>query len=174
MVTAYTDTNKARRGMTLLELMMVLGIISVLFSVAAPLLQQANRMFILTRTRIQLQQEARGIMYVLTRNLRQAQSATIQVSRADATQPFYSKITFTKEQGGDPLVFQQEGTNLYQLMGVPGVRRPLSANLSYLAFTFPRSDDMGMISVSITLKKDIYEGRSKALHMASEKVRVMN
>ncbi len=170
MVTA--GASKPRRGMTLMELMMVLAIISSLFAIAAPLLQQANRMFILTRTRIQLQQEARGIMYVVTRNLRQAQAATIQISRANASQPFYSRITFTKEQGGDPLVFQQEGRNLYQLIG--GVRRTLSANLSYLAFTFPRSDDMGMISVSITLKKDIYEGRSKALHMASEKVRVMN
>ena len=172
MVTLYMNIGRARRGITLMELMVVMGIISALFAVAAPLLQQANRMFILTRTRIQLQQEARGIMYIITRNLRQAQGETITISRADANQPFYSKITFTKEQGGDALVFQQEGTCLYQLIG--DVRRTLSANLEYMAFTFPRSDDMGIVSVSITLKKNIYEGKSKALHMASEKVRVMN
>jgi hypothetical protein len=33
---------------------------------------------------------------------------------------------------------------------------------------------MGIISVSITLEKPIFEGRTKALHMASERVQVMN
>jgi prepilin-type N-terminal cleavage/methylation domain-containing protein len=164
--------NGKRRGVTLMELMIVVAIISVLFAISAPMLQQANRMFIMTRVRIQLQQEARGIMYVLTRNLRQAQGGTLTISRANASQPFYSKITFTKVQGGNPLVFQQEGVYLYQVLG--GVKRVLTANLDYMAFTFPRSDDMGIISVSITLKKGIYEGRTKALHMASEKVRIMN
>ena len=107
----------------------------------------------------------------MTRSLRQAQANSIKISRANSSQPFYSKITFTKEQG-DVLVFQQEGVNLYQIIG--GASRPLSRNLKYLAFTFPRSDDMGIISVSLTLEKNIFQGRKKALHMASEKVRIMN
>lgn len=162
---------RARRGVTLMEMMIVVGIVSTLFMVAAPILNQANKQFILTRTKVELQQEARGTMYVVTRSLRQAQGASITISRANANQPFYSKITFTTEQGRT-LVFQQEGKILYQVLS--GNKRVLSRNLNYLAFTFPRTDDMGIISVSITLKKDIYEGRSKALHMASEKVRVMN
>ncbi len=165
-----------RRGVTLIELMITVGIISVVFSIAAPILTQVNRTFIMNRTRVELQQEARSIMYVITRNLRQAQAATITIDRVGANQPFYSRITFTKEVatlGVSPtLVFQQEGTYLYQVIG--SGRRPLSKNLKYLAFTFPRSDDMGIISVSLTLEKKIYEGRSKALHMASEKVRIMN
>ena len=107
----------------------------------------------------------------MTRSLRQAQANSKKISRANSSQPFYSKITFTKEQG-DVLVFQQEGVNLYQIIG--GASRPLSRNLKYLAFTFPRSDDMGIISVSLTLEKNIFQGRKKALHMASEKVRIMN
>jgi len=162
---------RARRGVTLMEMMIVVGIVSTLFMVAAPILNQANKQFILTRTKVELQQEARGTMYVVTRSLRQAQGDSITISRANANQPFYSKITFTTEQGRT-LVFQQEGKILYQV--ISGNKRVLSRNLNYLAFTFPRTDDMGIISVSITLKKDIYEGRSKALHMASEKVRVMN
>lgn len=160
-----------RKGVTLMEMLIVVGIVSMLFAVAAPILLQANRQFIMVRTKIELQQEARGIMYVVTRNLRQAQEDSIIISRANANQPFFSKITFTKEQG-TTLVFQQEGTVLYQIIG--SGKRVLSRNLAYLAFTFPRSDEMGIISVSITLRKSIYEGRTKALHMASEKVRVMN
>ncbi|MDD5209535.1 MAG: hypothetical protein PHV36_09115 [Elusimicrobiales bacterium] len=166
-----------RLGVTLMEMMIVVGIVSTMFMVAAPIMNQANKMFIMTRTKLELQQEARGVMYIITRNLRQAQSDTIVISRANANQPFYSKIAFTTEQSSttavsNSLVFQQEGTVLYQL--IKGNKRVLSRNLNYLAFTFPRSDELGIVSVSVTLRKNIYEGRSKALHMASEKVRVMN
>ncbi|OGR51221.1 MAG: hypothetical protein A2049_09185 [Elusimicrobia bacterium GWA2_62_23] len=160
-----------RPGVTLLEMLMVVGIVSTLFTVAAPLMLQANRQFILNRTRVELQQEARSVMYVITRNLRQATSESVTLSRASNSQPFYSKISFTKQQG-TLMVFQQEGTTLYQVFGTS--KRPLSRNLKYLAFTFPRSDDMGIISVSLTMEKEIFEGRKKALHMASEKVRIMN
>ncbi len=167
---------RARKGVTLMELMIVAGIVSTLFAVAAPILLQANRQFIMVRTKIELQQEARGIMYVLTRSLRQAQKDTIVISCV-ANQPYYSKIQFDTEQSSttavsNTRVFQQEGTVLYQLIGAN--KRVLSRNLSYLAFTFPRSDDMSMLSVSITLRKSIYQGRTKALHMASEKVHIMN
>lgn len=162
---------RKRLAFTLMEVLLVVGIVSALFGIVAPLLLQANRVFILSRTRVQLQQEARSTMYLLTRNLRQAQSDTIVLSRASSSQPFYSKIEFTKVQGGD-MVFQQEGTVLYQVIG--GGKKALTRNLRYLAFTFPRSDDMGIISVSITLEQTIYEGRKKALHMASEKVMIMN
>ncbi|MFA7008378.1 MAG: prepilin-type N-terminal cleavage/methylation domain-containing protein [Elusimicrobiales bacterium] len=168
-----------RRGVTLMELMVVMGIMSALFAVAAPMLNQAVRNFIMARTKVELQQEARGIMYTLTRNLRQAKYESIVISRADANQPFCSKIKFTKDAttpGVSPdMVFQQEGSTLYQvIIGTGTNKRPLTRNLSYMAFTFPRSDDMGILSVSLTLKKNIYEGRTKALHMASEKVRIMN
>jgi len=160
-----------RPGVTLLEMLLVVGIVSTLFTVAAPLMLQANRQFILNRTRVELQQEARSVMYIITRSLRQATSESITLSRASSSQPFYSKISFTKQQG-TLMVFQQEGTTLYQVFGTS--KRPLSRNLKYLAFTFPRSDDMGIISVSVTMEKEIFEGRKKALHMASEKVRIMN
>lgn len=166
-----------RRGVTLMELMMVVSIIGILFAIGAPLMLQANRQFIMVKTKLELQREARSLMYTITRSLRQARSATITISRANTSQPFYSKIVFTKETStftyvSQTLTFQQEGNTLYQVLG--GVKRPLSKNLSYLAFTFPRSDDMSMISISLTLQKNIYEGKTKALHMASEKVHVMN
>ncbi len=164
-------TSAPRKAYTLIELMMVVGIIGILFAVGAPLLQQVSRFFILSKARLEIQQEARSIMYVVTRNLRQAQSGTITISRAGAAQPFCSKISFTKEQGG-LMVFQQNGTDLVQVIG--GTQRVIGKDLKYLAFTFPRSDDMTIISVSITLEKAIFEGRTKALHMASEKVRIMN
>jgi prepilin-type N-terminal cleavage/methylation domain-containing protein len=162
---------RSRSGFTLPEVLVTVAIVGILAGMGAGLLLQINRYFIMSRVRLDLQREARAIMYVITRNLRQAQSTTIVIDRHAATQPFYSKITFYKEQGTS-ISFRQNGANLEQVVGTKV--RVLSKNLRYLAFTFPRSDDMTIISVSMTLQGTIYQGRTKALHMASEKVQVMN
>lgn len=162
---------KSRAGYTMPEVLVTVAILGILSGMGASMLLQINRYFIMSRTRLELQREARAIMYVVTRSLRQAQASTITIDRQSATQPFFSKITFTKEQG-TTMTFQQNGGNFEQIVG--NKTRVLSKNLRYLAFTFPRSDNMDIISVSMTLQQAIYQGRSKALHMASEKVQVMN
>ncbi len=164
-------SSRGRAGYTLIEAMLTVAIIGIVSSLGARMLIQANRYFILTKARTDLQKEARGAMYILTRELRQAQSASIVISRASASQPYYSQITFTKEQGSS-MTFQQSGNQLVMKWG--SHTETLSKNLRYLAFTFPRSDDMTIVSVSMTLQTNIYQGRTKALHMASEKVQVMN
>ena len=161
---------RARAGYSLTEMLMVVAIIGILASVGSRVMLQVNRYFILTNTRADLQREARAAMYVINRNLRQGSIGSITIDRA-SSQPFYSRLTFTKITGSQ-MVFSQSGTNLVQTVGTK--TRTLSKNVKYLAFTFPRSDDLSVISVSITLEKSIYQGRVKALHMTSEKVRVMN
>jgi len=158
-------------GYSLMEVMMVVAILGIISSVGASLMLQTNRFFIFTRTRLDLQREARSTMYVMTRELRQAQSNSIIMDRLSASQPFYSRITFTKI-GGAAMTFQQNGNQLEQIVGTK--KMILSRNLRYLAFTFPRSDDLTIVSVSVTLEEAIYQGQKKALHMASEKVQVMN
>ena len=158
-----------RAGYTLVEAMLVVAILGIIASIGANILLQVNRYFILSQARLDVQKEARAAMYVMTRNLRQAQSNTILIDRA-AGQPYYSRITFVVNT--TTMTFEQQGNELIQ--SVKGGQIPLSKNLQYIAFTFPRSDDITIVSVSITLQKQIYQGRSKALHMASEQVQVMN
>ncbi len=159
-----------RTGYSLIELMLVVAIIGILMSVGSQVMLQINRYFIVTNTRTELQGEARAAMYMISRNLRQASSNSITIDRA-ASQPFYSRLTFTKITGSK-MIFSQSGVNLVQTVGTK--TRTLSKNIKYLAFTLPRSDDLSVVSVSLTLEKAIYEGKVKALHVASEKVRVMN
>ncbi len=160
-----------RRGYSLIEVMVVVAILGIMSGVGANLMLQINRFFILTRSRIDLQREARAAIYVITRELRQAQSNTIVIDRFAANQPFFSRISFQQIQG-QSVVFYQSGNQLIQ--SVNGRRSTFSKNVRYLAFSFPRSDDMTIVSVAMTLQQTVYQGRLKALHMASEKVQVMN
>ena len=160
-----------KNGYTLLEMMMVVAIIGIIGSVGAGLTIQANRYFTLSNAKVQLQEEGRSILYVITRNLREAQSSTITLSRYSSSQPYYSQITFTTSQGTSMSFFQNG--NLLD-MQVGNMTKVLSSDIIYLAFTFPRSDDMNIISVSMTFQTGIYQGGVKALHMASEEVQVMN
>jgi len=162
---------RSRPGFTLVEAMLTVAIVGILSSLGVTTMIQVQRFFITTRARSDLQKEARGIMYVITRELRQAQNSTIKINRNTSTQPYYSQIAFTK-QSGAAMTFFQSGNQLKQTWS--GSTRVLSKNLCYLAFSFPRSDDMTIISVSMTLQTAIFEGKTKALHMASEKVRVMD
>jgi prepilin-type N-terminal cleavage/methylation domain-containing protein len=161
---------RGRAGFTMTEMLMVAAIIGILASIGSRIMLQVNRFFIMTNTRAELQREARAIMYVINRNLRQASANSVTLDRATG-QPFYSRLTFTKSQG-TTMTFSQNGTELVQT--VAGRNSTLSKNVKYIAFTFPRSDDLSVVSVAVTLEKTIYQGRTKALHMASEKVRIMN
>lgn len=160
-----------RAGFTLAEAMITVAILGIITSVSANLLIQTNRYFLLTRARNDLQRDSRTAMYVMTRELRQAQSNSIVIDRISG-QPFFSRITFTKQQG-TTVTFEQSGNTLSQ---ITSNKAPitLTKNLCYLSFSFPRSDDMTIVSVSMTLQELIYQGRWKALHMASEKVQVMD
>ncbi|MFA5975092.1 MAG: prepilin-type N-terminal cleavage/methylation domain-containing protein [Elusimicrobiota bacterium] len=161
---------KRNNGVTLTELLMVLAILGSIALLSPPMLRQATNFFILGRARLELQREARGAMYIITRELRQAQSSTITITQSSG-QPYYSQISFTNAQGKSVTV-AQSGSNLTLTLGT--TVSTLTRNLAYLAFTFPSSDDMTIVSVSMTLQQQIYGGAIKALHMASEKIRVMN
>jgi prepilin-type N-terminal cleavage/methylation domain-containing protein len=161
---------RRNNGVTLTELLVVVAIIGALAMLGPPLITQITKFFILGKTKVELQREARATMYLITRELRQAQSNNIIIDQA-AGQPYYSRLTFTNTQG-TTLAYYQNGSNLMLQRGT--TLSTLSTNLAYLAFTFPRSDDLTIVSVSLTLQKQIYSGNLKALHMASEKVRVMD
>lgn len=177
-------------GFTLVEALIVVALTATLATMGASLLLQGNRFFMLTRTRLDLQKQARGTMYVMTREIRQAQSNSIVIDRVSASQPYYSRITFTKQQGTPMMIYQNGnllclatnasavtltvGGNLVCKTSGGGQAQTLSKNLQYMAFTFPRSDDMTILSVSMTIQSTIYQGRTKALHMASEKVQIMD
>jgi type II secretory pathway pseudopilin PulG len=150
-------------------MMIVVSIIGMLIAMVAPLIIQTQRFFILNRARVNIQREARSAMTTISKNLRQAQSLTIRLDNVTG-QPYYSRIRFTTVDGR-ALTYYQSGTNLFQIGTSTST---LSTHVRFLNFFFPRTSDMSIVSISMTLEEVIYEGRKKALHVASERIRIMD
>lgn len=163
---------KTKKGYSLTELLLVVAIVGVLFALAPAMFIQINRFIQLNSARLELQREARLAMSLINRNLRQARQSTLNIDQASG-QPYYSRISFTRIDGTEFVITQQD-TSLTMNTVNPDSTKTVSEHLRYLAFTPPRSEDLSIISVALTLEKKIYEGKSKALHMASEKVMIMN
>ena len=166
---------KIKSGYTLMEMMLVVGIMGVLILAAPKTFIKTYQFVQLITARVEIQKNARGALANINRDLRQAVGTSVVVDSVPG-QPPHSRITFNKynSSGGQTAVsYYQEGNKLYQ--GVGGVTGKMIANnLRYIAFTYPRTDDDGIISISITFEKATYEGGTKALQMAVEKVRIMN
>ncbi|MFN3550829.1 MAG: PilW family protein [Endomicrobiia bacterium] len=162
---------KNNKGWTLVELLIVVTMFGILTLSVSSMFTHIWQFYRLTWAQKELQEEARVIMELITRNLRNGISQSISISRYDNTQPYYSKVSFNTIDGHQVNYYQIDRV-LYQ--EIDGNKKILSKNLTYFAITFPKSYEQDIVSVALTLEKNIYELKKKALHMASEKVMVMN
>ncbi|MGC8867512.1 MAG: PilW family protein [Elusimicrobiales bacterium] len=160
-----------RRAFTLIELMASVVIVSILVGVAIPVIRSMNENIMMSKTRLSLQQDARNIMAMLNRFLREAKASSLVITRYDSSQPFCSYIKFTTIDS-KTYEFYQDGKNFMLKQG--NMQKVLSQDLRYLSFTFPDTSNMYIVSVSMTFEKALFGGRKKAIHVASEKIRVMN
>jgi len=157
-----------------MEMMMVVAILGVLISASAPLMYQTTNFWQLTSARYSIQRDVRTSLDMINRFTRQAQSATVIIDNISG-QPPASRIRYqyTNTAGNTvQMSFYQTGKKLY--MSNNGSVSVLSSNLAYIAFTYPRTDDIGIISVAMTMQSPTYRGGKKALQLSIQKVRVMN
>ena len=160
----------SRRGYTLTELMIVVAIIGTVASVGSTLLINLQNFILMTTARNEIERDARASLDTINRFLRQAVDGTIIVDTPSGQGP-YSRIRFNHVDGRS-MDFHQNGSNLIQIIN--NDTTIISRNLAYIAFTFPRTDDPTIVSVSITMGKAIQLGRRKVLELTIQKVRIMN
>ena len=159
-----------KKGYTLTEMMIAVAILGIVMGTAPAIFLQVQRFNRIYEAKNSIQRDVRTSIDAITRNLRQAYSSGVVIDSASG-QPPYSRISF-QSVNGKTYSYYQQGTNLFQT--VDSATNRLSENLRYIAFTFPRSDDPHIISVSITMEKATFEMRTKALQLSIEKVRIMN
>jgi prepilin-type N-terminal cleavage/methylation domain-containing protein len=165
-------SKKNINGFSLSELMIVVAIIGIIASIAPRFLVSMTRFIKINTARTEITRYARTTLELINRKLRQAVSTSVTLSRENASQPPYSKLTFTTIDG-DTFQYYQLGNSLYSIVN-GGAARKLSEALRLISFSYPRSDDDTIISVSVTFEKGTYESKTKAIQMAIEKVRIMN
>ncbi len=159
-----------RRGYTLTELMLVVGIVGVVASIGPLLLTNLQNFYLMTTARSEIQRDARAALDTVNRFLRQAQYGTVVIDTPTGQGP-YSRIRFVHVDGRY-VEFRQNGNSLIQQIG--SNTSLLTKNLVYIAFTYPRTDDPTIVSVSMTMGKSIQLGRRKVLELTIQKVRIMN
>jgi len=161
---------KSRLGYTVTELMMVVAIIGILATVVPTMLIQMQNFFLMTSARYEIQRDARTTLDTVNRYMRQAVATTVVMDTPTGQGP-YSRIRF-RHVDGRYMEFRQQGSKLIQVIDT--AQSVVSNNLIYIAFTYPHTDDTSIISVSITMGKNIQLGRRKVLELTIQKIRVMN
>jgi len=161
---------RASPGYTLSEIMVTVAIIGMLTATASPLLVNMVNFWRQTTARASIQRDVRASLDTINRFARQAQSNTVAVDRL-AGQPPFSRLTFTIIQG-QTVSFYQQGNRLFMRRG--SNVSLLASNIAYIAFAFPRTDDVTLLTVAITAQSATFLGGSKALQLSIQKVRIMN
>jgi prepilin-type N-terminal cleavage/methylation domain-containing protein len=161
---------KKRGGYTLTELLLVVAILGIISSIGPLLLNNLQNFYLMTTARNEVQRDARVALDTINRYMRQAKYASVTIDTPTSGGP-YSRIRFSHVDNRY-IEFRQEGSNLIQMVG--NNRSILSKNLYYIAFTYPKTDDPTIVSVSITMGKNIQLGRRKVLELTIQKVRIMN
>lgn len=174
MVKLFGPGRRAAGGYSLVEVTVVVALVGILAMVAPRLFLQVTRYIRMSRAQYEIQRDSKTALAAINRALRQGKASTITITN-ESGQPPYSKITFEKyvsDTSSRTMSFYQQGNTLYA-MDEAGLRK-VCGNLRYIAFTYPRTDDSYILSISITLEMATFQGRSKALQLAVEKVRIMN
>lgn len=161
---------KSKAGYTLTELLLVVAILGIVSSIGPLLLNNLQNFYLMTTARNEIQRDARVALDTINRYLRQAKYTTVTIDTPGSGGP-YSRVRFSHVDGRY-VEFRQEGNNLIHMVNTN--RSVLSRNLYYIAFTYPKTDDPTIVSVSITMGKNIQLGRRKVLELTIQKVRIMN
>ncbi|MBL8023678.1 MAG: prepilin-type N-terminal cleavage/methylation domain-containing protein [Elusimicrobia bacterium] len=162
---------KRTSGYTLVELLVVSAIVAFLLSMGASLFTRVSTFFRVSIAKMETQRDVRNLMDLVCREIRQAKSSSITLSREDASQPPYSKISFQKVQG-DTILFWQTGRTLS--MSKNGATTVLSKKLRSILFSYPFTADSSLLTILLSIEKTGGNYETYSLQMGGETIRLLN
>jgi prepilin-type N-terminal cleavage/methylation domain-containing protein len=166
---------KTDKGMTITELMLAIAVFSVISVVLSGMLLYGFRMWRFNNAQLEVQRDARIAMDLIERNLRQASSATVFISRNSLSDPPFSKIHFDKVTGSgfETISIYQNGREIYLEKSGGGTTR-IGFNVRHLSFVSVESGDWNIVSAGLCMEKATYSGKKRASQLVNQKIRIMN
>jgi prepilin-type N-terminal cleavage/methylation domain-containing protein len=167
---------KNHRGVTLVELMIVVAVLGVVSTGVYSILSKGMQLWQMSKTRAEVEAEVRTVLDILGKDLREAQEATVVIDSENVSQPPYSKISFTDVNGASKS-FYQIGRNLY--LDTASGTSTLMRSLRNIMFAFaetsrPGEDEYAVLTVSLCAEGQYWGGQTRVYHMNLEKIRIMN
>lgn len=165
----------ARRGFTLVEAVMASVASGMLLLVVSSMFLNITRFNRQASATGEVQRSARVALSAMEREVAQARGRTVVIDRFDAAQPPYSRLTFTGHDGRT-VAFYQKGTRLLRRVTLGGSASTsiISSDLRQVTFSYPSSDNAGLISIGVAFERGTYQGLKKSLQLSVAKVRVQN
>ncbi len=162
---------KHHKGYTLMELMVVSAIVAVIVSLGSTVYIKINSFFRVSMAKIETQRDVRNLMELITREIRQAKSSQVALSRETTSQPPYSKITFQNIQGNSVVLSQ---INRSLVLKKNGQITVLAKNLHSLYFSYPSTANPNLVTVLLSIEKIAEGNKNYALQMGGETIRLLN
>ncbi|MHB2025211.1 MAG: prepilin-type N-terminal cleavage/methylation domain-containing protein [Elusimicrobiota bacterium] len=160
-------TDKAK-GYTLVELMIVVVMLGIIGSTVATIMLKTIQAQEMANALNSIQQGAFTSFDVSTSLLRQASAASIVIDSVDASEPPWSRITFNEPATGKTISLYQKAQNFY-------INNVLAFNnLQRLGFYYPDTTSSNVIGISMTFSKSTGSGRSKAVQLFMQNVKIQN
>ncbi len=157
-----------RRGYTLTEIMIVVAILGITSGSTALVLQKTVQVQMMADALTNIQQGAFTSYDVISKLLRQGSAASVIIDRYDANQPPWSRLTFTNPNTGATISVSQRGQTLYLN------NNAMSKSLRIISFAYPESSDPSIIMVSMTFEQSVGNGKSKAIQLFVQRVKIQN
>ena len=181
------------RGVTIIEALMVLGVIGFIMSLIAVMAFTGMTAWQKQSVRLKLENQAQNFMYVLSDKLRQAQPGSVLITNYSGEMS-NSMITFTQVNQSHPVSIYLQTVNgtggakdrkvwMFEPVsnGAPTPTYSYSAqgqilatNVVSLYFTYPKIADNTRIQVSISLEQYPFKNKPPVNYQATEIIYVRN
>lgn len=132
--------NKLNRGVTLIELLVSLGIMSIILVMVMSFFSYTVKSYKYDDTQWQIQQDARRAVQQITKDVRQAQSISVSVDQ--------KQLTLT-QSGSGTISFYISNSKLYR--EVNSAKNPVIENAKDILFTWDDIDKV--LSMELVTKK---------------------